>query len=256
MNTSIKFIGTGSGKTSLARFHSSILIERTNHKLLIDTGDGIARALLSARVPFQDIDSIFITHTHSDHFSGIASLITQMKLAERTLPLRIYIHENFTNVLSTILNAGYVFMEILGFDLKICGYKYDEPIEISNGLTATPAKNQHVRNRYCVDFSDEYFQSASLKLSLHEQKVYYTSDVGGIEDVSRLAAESPDILISEITHIQLAEILELLEKYPKMNLILTHIPDEFESKLKEKLAILEDPRVQLAHDGMEISTGK
>ena len=66
----LKFIGTGSGKTSLNRFHSSFFIKTSNYNLLIDAGDGESKALLSQGIDFNTIDGILFTHLHPDHYTG------------------------------------------------------------------------------------------------------------------------------------------------------------------------------------------
>ena len=70
----ITFIGTGSGEASLKREHSSILISSEKFNLLIDTGDGISKAILKAGIDFNSINGIIFTHLHPDHYSGLAVL--------------------------------------------------------------------------------------------------------------------------------------------------------------------------------------
>ena len=93
----IKFIGTGSGKTSLNQFHSSLLLISKNYNLLVDAGDGISRALLFNEIEFNIIDGILLTHLHPDHFSGLATLIVQMKMMKRKNSLDIF---NFCLIIS------------------------------------------------------------------------------------------------------------------------------------------------------------
>jgi len=47
----LTFIGTGSGRTSLDRFHSSLLFTTSDKNVLIDAGDSISRALKRQQVP-------------------------------------------------------------------------------------------------------------------------------------------------------------------------------------------------------------
>ena len=72
----IKFVGTSSGKASLNRFHSSLLLSSENYNLLVDAGDGISRALLVNGINFNSINGIIFTHLHPDHFSGLPALIS------------------------------------------------------------------------------------------------------------------------------------------------------------------------------------
>ncbi|MEO8398834.1 MAG: MBL fold metallo-hydrolase, partial [Ignavibacteriaceae bacterium] len=78
MSAKIKFIGTGSGKTSLKRFHSSFLILNESYNLLVDTGDGISKALLLQNINYNSIDGILISHLHPDHYTGLPLLLVQM----------------------------------------------------------------------------------------------------------------------------------------------------------------------------------
>ena len=126
----LTFIGTGSGKTSLNRFHTSLLITEKDHNLLIDTGDGISKALLSSSVNVRSIDSILISHTHADHFSGITSLLTQMKIERRIEPLNILIHASFSDFLKKFINISFLFRESIGFELNIIEYKFDKSINL------------------------------------------------------------------------------------------------------------------------------
>ena len=109
----LTFIGTGSGKTNLNRYHTSLLIQSGNHNVLIDAGDGISRALLSSGINFETINSILISHYHADHFGGLSALITQMILINRTNTLQIFTHKDLVEPLITYLKFCYIFVDHL-----------------------------------------------------------------------------------------------------------------------------------------------
>ncbi|OQY73636.1 MAG: hypothetical protein B6D45_07865, partial [Ignavibacteriales bacterium UTCHB3] len=106
MSDSVKiiFTGTGSGRSSLNRFHSSFLIRSDSYNLLVDAGDGISRALLRLGIDFNEIDGVFITHLHPDHYSGFPSLILQMKMSSRRMPLELYTSKGNGNFIKELLN--------------------------------------------------------------------------------------------------------------------------------------------------------
>ncbi|MCU0415336.1 MAG: MBL fold metallo-hydrolase, partial [Ignavibacteriaceae bacterium] len=79
----ITFIGTSSGKVSLTRFHSSLVISSEKYNLLVDAGDGISRAIISNGINFKKINGVLFTHLHPDHFSGLPALIVQMKMMNK-----------------------------------------------------------------------------------------------------------------------------------------------------------------------------
>ncbi len=115
----ITFLGTGSGKASLKRNHSSFIISSSNYNLLIDSGDGISRAFLQNKIPFDFIDGILLTHLHPDHFSGFAALIVQMKMIDRTKNLDVFVSESLLNVVKDYLTKSYIFEEKLDFRTKL-----------------------------------------------------------------------------------------------------------------------------------------
>ena len=57
---------------------------------LIDAGDGVARRLAKAGIKFTDIGVIFITHVHSDHISGLGTLMAVERHHGRQDPIDVY----------------------------------------------------------------------------------------------------------------------------------------------------------------------
>jgi ribonuclease Z len=130
----IKFLGTGSGQTSLNRFHSSFLISSSNHNLLVDCGDGISKAILKQNINFNSIDSILISHFHADHFAGLPSLLTQMKLSSRKNDLTIFVHSSEKDFLEDFIFHSYLFKERMTFNLKIISFDEETEIKVSENF--------------------------------------------------------------------------------------------------------------------------
>lgn len=86
----VKFLGSGDAFGSGGRLQTCIYIESDDTGLLLDCG---ASALISMKqfgVRLLDIDSIFVTHLHGDHFGGIPFFILDSQLiSRRTDPLLI-----------------------------------------------------------------------------------------------------------------------------------------------------------------------
>lgn len=248
----IIFIGTGSGKTSLTRFHSSILVTAQNHSLLIDSGDGISKALLNANVNFDKIDTIIITHTHSDHYSGLAGLITQMKLNGRTNELKIFTYTSLQKSLTDFLNSCYLFEEKLGFPLRIKGYYFTDKVSIGENFQFYAKQNNHINPSNAPSYADkDLFVSSSLLLDVGGFKIIYTSDLGSAEDLFLFKIDSVDYIITESTHISPNDILKMSENFNGKKIILTHIDVDSEEmiynwqkqlglSIREKIVIAED----------------
>lgn len=253
----LQFIGTGSGRTSLKRNHSSILIDSLDSKLLVDCGDGISKALLKNNISFNSIDSILFTHYHADHFSGISSLITQMKLNNRESELKIYTHNNLVEPLKEFLHTCYLFEEKLEFEIELIGYEFDKDYKVDKKLYFTAKQNSHIRNKYKVNSIDENrFVSASILLTGENAKIIYTSDIGEKEDLFLFETREPEIYITETTHIELEWLSEVVNFYRPKQIFLTHISDEDERKITVFLknqTFLDTEKIVVTEDGQYVT---
>jgi len=250
----ILFVGTASGKTSLKRNHSSILINANSHNLLIDAGDGTAKALLTQKIYFNEIHSILFTHYHADHFSGIASLITQMKLSGRNIPLTIYTHNNLMSALTALLNSVYMFKENLCFKLNIKGIQFGKRIRVCDSFYFTIKQNSHIINKNNFkNIPDELFISSSVMLNIFDRNIFYTSDVGSKNDLYLFQPKKIECLISEAYHISFNEIIEYVNNTNPKKTFITHYNDNDESALKKSIKKFQKyspKKIILAHDGL------
>lgn len=253
----IHFIGTGSGKTSLTRNHSSILISFLKHNLLIDAGEGISKALLSQNINYNSIDSILFTHFHADHFTGIASLITQMKLTNRKNQLVVYTHEKLIEPLMNFLNTCYLFKEKLSFDFTIKGFEENEKIIINEEINFTAKQNSHIKKTEILkSYNQINFISCSFYFEARKKKIIYTSDIGSKADLFLFKEKNADDFITETSHISLEEIYNFYKTENLKRLFLTHIDDENEGKISgfiSKLSPADRKRIFAAADKLSIT---
>ena len=70
----VTLLGTGTPFPNAERFGSAILVEVAGKRLLFDCGRGVVIRLAQVRVNPKEIDGLFLTHLHSDHFVGIPDL--------------------------------------------------------------------------------------------------------------------------------------------------------------------------------------
>jgi ribonuclease Z len=66
-----------------------VLVRRGGDRLLFDCGEGTQRQLLRS-VGLLDLDTIFITHFHADHWLGLPGMLKSFALRERSEPLTVY----------------------------------------------------------------------------------------------------------------------------------------------------------------------
>jgi ribonuclease Z len=89
VDLSLFFAGTAGSVPSARRGLPAVLIRRGGDRLLFDCGEGTQRQLLRS-VGLVDVDSIFITHFHADHWLGLPGMLKSFALRERSEPLTVY----------------------------------------------------------------------------------------------------------------------------------------------------------------------
>ena len=70
----VTLLGTGTPAPVMNRFGPSILVEAGGRKFLFDAGRGALQRLAQARVGWQEVDAVYLTHLHSDHVVGLPDL--------------------------------------------------------------------------------------------------------------------------------------------------------------------------------------
>ncbi len=89
MDLSLFLAGTGGSVPSPRRGLPAVLVRRGGDRLLFDCGEGTQRQLLRS-VGLADIDSLFITHFHADHWLGLPGMLKSFALRDRERPLTVY----------------------------------------------------------------------------------------------------------------------------------------------------------------------
>ncbi|HEV3433448.1 MAG TPA: ribonuclease Z [Nitrososphaera sp.] len=84
------FLGTSSGAPTVRRGLSSVALVRGGELLLFDTGEGMQRNFIKARLGMNKKMKIFITHMHADHCLGLLGLLQTMELHGREKSVDIY----------------------------------------------------------------------------------------------------------------------------------------------------------------------
>ena len=88
----IVFLGTGGAGAPPGRAENSILVETSDTRVLLDCGPGCGQRLYEAGYSVRDIDYVYVSHLHLDHWSGLFEL-TVYAAAENTNPPGIVIPE-------------------------------------------------------------------------------------------------------------------------------------------------------------------
>jgi ribonuclease Z len=89
MDMSLFFVGTGGSVPSARRGLPAVLVRRGGDRLLFDCGEGTQRQLLRS-VGLADVECVFITHFHADHWLGLPGMLKSFALRDREQPLTVY----------------------------------------------------------------------------------------------------------------------------------------------------------------------
>ena len=89
MDLDVVFIGTAGSAPTAARALPATLVRRGGERLLFDCGEGTQRQLLRS-IGLVDLDEVFITHFHADHFLGLPGMLKTFALRGRETPLTVY----------------------------------------------------------------------------------------------------------------------------------------------------------------------
>jgi ribonuclease Z len=81
--------GTGSPEVSSAKAQACTLVSAGGKMFLFDVGDGAVRSLAHSKIPVSQLERVFITHFHSDHFNDLATLINAGWIWGRKTPLEV-----------------------------------------------------------------------------------------------------------------------------------------------------------------------
>src|SRR5262249_14493222 len=86
----VVFLGTSASAPTARRGTSSLLVRRGGDRLLLDCGEGTQRQLLRSTVGLVDLEHVFLSHLHADHYLGLPGMLKTFALRMREPPLTVY----------------------------------------------------------------------------------------------------------------------------------------------------------------------
>jgi ribonuclease Z len=89
MDLSLFFAGTAGSVPTARRGMPAVLLRRGGDRLLFDCGEGTQRQLLRT-VGLPDVQAVFLTHHHADHWLGLPGMLKSFDLRDRDAPLTVY----------------------------------------------------------------------------------------------------------------------------------------------------------------------
>jgi ribonuclease Z len=137
MDFSIFFAGTGGSTPTARRGLPALLVRRGGQRILFDCGEGTQRQLVSS-VGLADLDELFLTHFHADHWLGLPGMLKTFDLRGREQPLRLYGPAGVRDLVALVLRmAGRV-----GYELSVVELEPGTAVE-HDGFRIAPVSVAH-----------------------------------------------------------------------------------------------------------------
>ena len=203
--TTLITLGTGGGPLPRAdRAQSSNLLIVNGTLYLIDAGGGVTRRIVQSGYDFRKVGKIFITHAHSDHSAGLATLLVSEWEYQRAEPIDIY-----GSGVETLLKGAIDYLtpnaEIRwseGKQRPMAGTFHGH--DVAPGLVyqdanvkVTAVENTHF---HFQPGSPPYgkYKSYSYRFETPDRVVFFTGDTGPADVVVDLA-KGADLYVTETT---------------------------------------------------------
>ena len=85
---------------------------------LLDCGFGVLANLRRASIPLDQIEELYVSHTHADHIGDFTAFVWAMQLEERAKPLKIVCSESTARTLRRLLRIQSTPRGFVKFELK------------------------------------------------------------------------------------------------------------------------------------------
>jgi ribonuclease Z len=142
MDLSLFFAGTAGSVPTPARGLPAILLRRGGERLLFDCGEGTQRQLIRS-VGLVELDDVFLTHFHADHWLGLPGLLKTFDMRARERPLAIHGPRGLRDLLDGVAR----FAGRTRYELHVYELDPDEVLE-RDGYRIAPVPVDHRGSAY------------------------------------------------------------------------------------------------------------
>ncbi|MBI3415374.1 MAG: ribonuclease Z [Verrucomicrobia bacterium] len=224
----LKCFGVGDGWPSGERGHSAFLYRFGDVQLLFDCGEPVSGSFKASGANYDAIDRIFLSHLNFDHIGGLFMLLQGFWLEGRTKDLTIHLPAEGIVPIRQLLDAGYLFEELLPFRLSFDALHKGEAVSIG-GVRVTPFANTHL-DSLRVKFQAKHpqaFEAFSFLIEHDGVRVGHSADIGAPEDLVPLLKKPLDLLVSELAHFEAEKLFDYLRGQAIKRIIFVHLSRKY-----------------------------
>ena len=239
-------LGSGCSWPDPKRKPSAFLLEQEN-SYLVDAGEGCMRSVAKTGADWKNIHSIFITHLHNDHISGVMPYLFSLHIyAPSRDVINIYGPPGLIELFHGRKNSNETWLAKTGFEINLMELRDRDSVRPEKDMKITAYEVEHIET------------SLGYRVENKEKAIGFSGDsmiCPGLFEI----ANNTDMFVCEggnpndsehNIHLVYNEIGPLCQKAKVGRVILTHVNDKF-----DKDAILGDIRsrfsgeITISHDG-------
>jgi len=228
MPCTVTCFGTGDGLPCPDRNHAAFLYRFGPTRVLIDCGEPLDRHYKASGLSYDAVDSIFISHLHSDHIGGFFMFMQGLWLEKRRKELPVYMPGGAIKPLREMLRAVLIFDELLQFRLRLLALRERNAVvtgSSSSRVRVTPFRTSHLnglRTRFGKKYPSD-FSSYCFLLEDGNRRVGHSSDLGKPEDLAPLLTKPLDLLVCELSHFSPEAIFRYLSSRSIKRIVFVHL---------------------------------
>lgn len=171
----VTILGNNSALPAFGRHPSAQTVTVYGQVLLLDCGEGTQLQMQRYGVKWKNVNHIFISHLHGDHYFGLPGLINSMSLLGRTAPLHLYAPGALRPIIDAILAVANTTLcydlhfhphpqeggMIADTDLfSVTSFPLQHGIECHGFLVTTKTRGRRILPEKCKEYGidPEYFE--------------------------------------------------------------------------------------------------
>jgi ribonuclease BN (tRNA processing enzyme) len=215
--TRLVTLGTAGGPLPTKdRAQSSNLLTVNGTHYVIDAGDNVTRRIVQAGADFRHIGKVFITHAHSDHTMGLATLLVSEWEFRRREPIDVYGPPG----VEALVNGAIQYLTV-NAEIRWAGGKWTPMADIFHAHDVAPGVVFQDDNVKVIAVENTHFhfpvgsppfgkyKSYSYRFETPDRVVVFMGDTGPSDKVIELA-KGADLLVTECMVVD--DVLELSKR--------------------------------------------
>lgn len=222
-------LGSGTSVPHPNRSSPGFWLDTLGGSVLLDIGPDVPHRMAAEHVDWPNLDTVWVSHFHLDHFGGLPPFLFATKWAPqtqtRTKTLRIIGPVGLKDLLQKVDDANDYRLLSNPFSVEIIEVKPGDEFEMSQGVSASTLKTPHTSESLALHLTDRAGKTC-----------VYTSDTGFAGELGSFAKDV-DLLLIECSfrrnkplqsHLEITETMHLARECSPKKVVLTHFYPEWD----------------------------